>query len=215
MQRILILLVILTGTLRLHAQALESGTLGFQIGYDAAVHGSVTRTEVKGIPAVDTGGALTQMFNIGVQYNFASWFSAGVSFDYGSYVEDTADAGADGNTFNTFSFDARLYPVNKDKFNWYVGGQGGYTNLFINRIDPVTTLDASYKYASPHLGLFTGFNWYIFNVAGVFFQVDYSSHNFTLKELTLANVVQDLTYIEQTLDTKGVGVRVGVAFYIN
>ena len=215
MQRVLLLLAILISTVRIHAQALESGTLGFQIGYDVAAHGTLTRTEIFGIADTDTGGALTQMFNIGVQYSFASWFSAGISFDYGSYVEDTADAGANGNTFNTFSFDARLYPVNKDKFNWYVGGQGGYTNLLINRVDPATTLNATYKYSSPHLGLFTGFNWYIFNVAGVFFQVDYSSHNFALKELTLDNVIQDLTLIEQSLDTKGVGVRVGVAFHIN
>lgn len=215
MHRILLFVLLLATGIRLQAQALENGTLGFQIGYDFAAHGTLTRTEILGIADTDTGGAVTNMFNIGLQYSFASWFSAGISFDYGSYIEDSADMGANGNTFNTLSIDGRLYPLNGDKFNWYIGGQAGITNLTIHRLDPVTTLDASYKYISPHMGLFTGFNWYIFNVAGLFFQIDYSSHNFVLKELTLDNIVQDLTNVEQSLDTKGAGVRVGVAFHIH
>lgn len=203
-------------SMQLHAQSLTNGSLGFQIGYDFAAHGTVSETQIFGITAdTDTSGAVTNMLNVGVQYSFASWFSAGLEFNYGAYLEDTADTGADGNTFNTIALDARLYPLNKDHINWYVGAQYGLTNLRINRIDPATTFEAGYAYNSSHLGLFTGINWYFLDVAGLFFQVDYSSHGFELNELTFDGVEQDLTNIDQTLDTKGVGIRAGITFHIN
>lgn len=216
MKKIWISVLVLWCSVQLHAQSLTNGTLGFQIGYDFAAHGTLTKTQLFGITTdTDTGGAVTNMFNIGLQYSFASWFSAGVEFNYGAYLEDTTDTGADGNNFNTIAFDARLYPLNKDHINWYFGAQAGLTNLLINRIDPATTLQASYKYSSPHLGLFTGINWYFLDVAGLFFQVDYSNHGFELKELTLDGAQQDLSNIAQTLDTKGVGVRAGITFHLN
>lgn len=197
------------------AQAHTPGTLSFQVGYDATLHGTATETKFLGIViANDTSAAFTNMLNITAQYSFASWFSAGLAFDYGSYVEDTADAAANGNRARILSFDARLYPVNKDKFNWYVGGQGGFTSLVINR-EEVGPVDAQYKYDSPHLGLFTGFNWYMFDVAGIFFQLNYSSHRFELNEMSWDGVQQDLSNTEQTLETKGIGFRVGLNVKFN
>ena len=215
MRKLIYVVIILLVVSQTRAQSLTNGTLGFQIGYDFAAHGTLTETEVLGIIDTDTGVAVTNMLNIGIQYSFASWFSAGAEFNYGAYVEDTADTGANGNVFNTIAFDARLYPLNKDHLNWYVGAQAGLTNLQIYRVDPATDMEAGYKYASPHLGLFTGINWYFLDVAGLFFQLDYSKHGFELNELTIDEVKQDLTYINQTLDTKGVGVRAGITFHIN
>ena len=52
------------------------------------------------------------MFSFGAQYNLLNWLSGGVTFVYGSYLEDTADVSANGNNVGNISFDLRLYPVN-------------------------------------------------------------------------------------------------------
>ncbi|HMU70842.1 MAG TPA: hypothetical protein PKC38_12555, partial [Chitinophagales bacterium] len=72
-----------------------------------------------------------------------------------------------------------------------------------------------YKYKSPALGLFTGFNWYFFDVAGVFLQFEYSQQNFDLKSFSIDGAEQDLSQTTQSLITKGGGIRLGVNFKLN
>ena len=106
-------------TITVKAQSLESGTLSFQVGYDAMIHGTASETTFFGVVVDrDTSGAVTSMFNADAQYSFAPWFSAGVAFNIGSYLEGTADQSNDGNHVSIIAFDVRLYPVNNDKFNW-------------------------------------------------------------------------------------------------
>ena len=204
-------------TISVKAQSLESGTLSFQVGYDAMIHGTASETTFFGVVIDrDTSGAITSMFNADAQYSFAPWFSAGVAFNIGSYLEDTADQSNDGNHVSIIAFDARLYPVNNDKFNWYLGGSAGLTNLEINKKDALTPgVNYQYKYKSPALGLFTGFNWYFFDVAGVFLQFEYSQQNFDLKSFSIDGAEQDLSQTTQSLITKGGGIRLGVNFKLN
>jgi hypothetical protein len=215
--RYLLAICIILSSVTVRAQSLESGTLGFQIGYDAMVHGTASETTFLGIVIdQDTSGAVTSMFHANGQYSFAPWFSAGLSFNIGSYLEDTADASANGNSVSIVAFDARLYPLNRDKFNWYFGGSAGLTNLEINKVDHTFgTTDYQYKYKSPNLGLYTGFNWYLLDIAGVFFQFEYSQQSFDLKSWSIDGTEQDLSQTTQTLITKGGGVRLGVTFKIN
>lgn len=212
----LLAICIVLSSLSLRGQSLDAGTISFQVGYDAMIHGTASETTFLGIVIdQDTSGAITSMFHANGQYSFASWFSAGLSFNIGSYLEDTADATANGNSVSIVAFDARLYPVNTEKFNLYFGGTAGLTNLEINKIDNLSGIDYQYTYKSPNLGLFTGFNWYIFDVAGVFFQFEYSQQDFDLKTFSIDGAEQDLSQTTQTLITKGGGVRFGVNFKLN
>lgn len=198
-------------------QSHVAGTLSFQAGADFAVHGTKYTSKFLGIQLEsDTSGAVTKMFAITTQYSPVDWFSGGLSFTIGSYLEDTADADANGNTVDAITLDLRLYPVNNDKFNLYLGPEFGFSFLEINRINTgLGGLEEVSHYKGPHFGINLGFNWYFASFLGAFAQLDYTRNGFDLKDYTIDGVAFDLTNFEGTLNTFGVGARFGLCFKIN
>lgn len=200
------------------SQSHDNGTLSFQVNFDAGYHSTESESSYMGtVYDQGTSVAGTTMAGLTMHYNFVKWFSAGFNFSFGSYIEDPENAEADGNKVSFISVDARFYPVNKDKFNWFAGIEYGYSGLEINRkvslLNTVNTIQ--YNYTSPHLGLYTGFNWYFANFIGLNFQVGMSNHQFDLKEYSINGTNQDLTNYEIKLNTVGPHIKLGLSFKIN
>lgn len=210
-----ILLLLVCMTAGLHAQH-RTGTLSFQLGYDGAVHATRAESIFAGLLLdTDTSAAVTTMFSATAQYNLLNWLSTGLTFSSGSYLEDTADVEANGNSVWFVAWDTRLYPVNREKFNLYFGADLGLTRLEINRVSIAPANDYQYHYNGMHLGVFTGFNWYIFNVAGLFLQLGYAQHNFNLDHYSIDDVEQSMTNWNVNLDTYGANIRAGINVAIN
>lgn len=201
----------------LFAQGHQSGTLSFQLGYDFGVHGTYYTSQFLGLPIeADSSAAITSMFTVGAQYNMLNWLSGGLSIVYGSYLEDTAEVNNNGNNVGNVSIDLRLYPLNGEKFNLYIGPELGYSFLEIRKLNPsLGNIEEVSNYKGGHFGVNAGFNWYIFTFAGIFAQLEYTKNNFTLKEYTIDGDPFDLTNFDATLDTFSGGIRFGINFKIN
>ena len=212
--RLTIIVVIVSITSVLQAQSHSTGTLSFQAGYDFAVHTTAWESKFGGfVIDTDSSAAATNMLGGTVQYNALNWLSGGLSFSYGSYIEDTSDAGANGNNVASVNLELRAYPINGERFNLYVGPEFGFSSLDINRT--VIGIDEMYKYRGNHLGVNLGFNWYIVSFMGIFAQLEYTTNQFQLKEYYLGNDQVDLTNFDVRLDTKSLGTRIGLCFKIN
>jgi len=215
--KLLMLSISLITCISVFGQGQQAGTLSFQAGYDFGVHGTLYKSQYLGLPIeTDTGGAATSMFSFGAQYNLLNWLSGGVTFVYGSYLEDTSDVSANGNNVGTISFDLRLYPVNGEKFNLYIGPEVGYSFLEIRKLNPsLGNIEEVSNYSGGHVGVNLGFNWYLFSFAGVFAQAEYTRNDFTLKQYYIDGETFDLTNWDASLNTFSGAVRVGLCFKIN
>lgn len=217
MKRIILSAVLLLVGQTIFAQTgLDKGSISFNLGYDAGAHLTLYDSEVDGnsVQETDTSGAVTSLVRFNAQYNVVHWFSVGLDVRGGSYLEDPENMEADGNTVNLFALSARFYPVNKPKFNWFIGTSIGRSNLEINRKTTIIVpLTFQYKFSSGHFGLETGFNWYFVKSFGVHFNLGYMGQQYVMNEYRFNNEVQDLGDMKNTLQTSGVNVGLGVSFY--
>lgn len=200
------------------AQSHQAGTLSAQLGFDAGVHGTVTENRYNNnLVSQDTSAAATTLANLSVSYSITKWLSAGFTFSGGKYIEDPDNAEANGNSIAIYGASLRLYPANKDKFNWWLGADFGKAGLEINRIYTIfsTPLDNQYLFKGNHLSFNTGINWYFANFMGLHFTMGYSQHKFNLEEYNIEGTAQDLTNTDYTLNTKGAQFKLGLSFKIN
>ncbi len=212
---LLIIAILFLFTSTLSAQSQNAGTFSFQVGYDLGVHGTKYTSKFGGfVVDTDTSAALTKMAGLSAQYNIVNWLSFGATYTFGGYVEDTADANANGNRTGYITFDLRAYPINGERFNLYVGPEFGYSYLEINRLLP-GNIDEIYNYNGGHFGVNLGFNWYFVDFAGIFMQLQYTKNNFTLQDYSLDGTAIDLTNFDVTLDTFSAGAKFGLCFKIN
>jgi hypothetical protein len=200
------------------AQSHNNGTLSAQIGFDAGVHGTVTENRYNNtVVSQDTSAAGTTLANISVSYSITKWLSAGLTFSGGKYIEDPDNAEANGNSIAVYGVSLRLYPANKDKFNWWLGADFGKAGLEINRIYTIfsTPIDNQYVFKGNHMSFNSGINWYFANFMGIHFTMGYSQHKFTLDEYNIEGTAQDLTNTNYTMNTKGAQFKLGLSFKIN
>lgn len=198
-------------------QALEKGTFSFNLGFDGGVHGTESRTyfndDLVGTP--DTSAAGTSLFRLNAQYHFLNRLSAGLDFRIGKYIEDPDNMEADGNSVSLYAISLRFYPVNRDKFNLYLGSTLGLSALEINRkTTTLIPLSQQYKYSSGHFGLESGFNWYFINRFGLNFCLGYLTQNYTMNEFRVNGNELDLSNQKYKLKTIGLNLGIGLSFYL-
>jgi hypothetical protein len=214
-----LLLITLSGfSFLCHAQGLDKGAFSLNLAFDGGVHGTRYTSKYNGnsVGNPDTSAAATSLFRLNAHYSIFKWMSAGIDYRGGKYIEDPENAQAAGNKISMMAFALRFYPVNKDKFTWFVGTTIGTSRLEINRVYTfLVAIPARFKLNSPHLGLETGFNWYFSKNVGMNFGLGYSSHNFLLKEYYLNGNKQDISNYENRLETKGVHVNIGLSLRFN
>jgi hypothetical protein len=215
----ILLFIAFTGIISLtQAQGLDKGAVSLNLGYDGGVHGTVYTVKYNGnsVGNPDTSAAATSLFRLNTHYSIFKWISAGFDLRTGKYIENPDNAQAAGNKVSVLSFALRLYPVNKDKFTWYVGTTIGTSRLEINRVYTFgTTFPARFKLSSPHMGFETGFNWYFSQYIGMNFGLGYSSHNFLLKEYYFNGNKQDISNYENRLKTRGLHLNIGLSLRFN
>lgn len=201
----------------LFAQSHKAGTLSLQGDYEMGFMGTYSETESNGnVIAKDTSAAVLTSFGLGVHYSLAEFISAGVYGQYGSYIENEENVTSSGNQFLSFGAAVRAYPLNKDNFNWYVGGRVGLSSLAINRqVTIFIPIDFDYKYAAPEYMAETGINWYFLNFLGVNLNVNYQYRKLELKEYSINGTTQDMNNMSNFLKTSGLGFSAGVSLKIN
>jgi hypothetical protein len=216
MKKLFILASILSSVV-VHAQSHKAGTLSLQGDFEIGILGTASETKFnETILDQDTSSAITSSFAFAMHYSLVEFISAGVYANFGSYVENEENIESNGNEFLSFGAGARLYPLNKDNFNWYLGGKIGYCSLDINRkTTGVIPFSADYKYGSTEILAETGFNWYFANFLGVNMNLNYQWRNFDMKEYYLNGNQQSLVNISSTLKTTGLGISAGVSLKIN
>lgn len=198
-------------------QAQDKGVISFSAGYDAGIHGTIYTSQYQNNSptAPDTSAAGTQLFRLNAHYNIFKFLSAGIDFRTGSYVEDPENAIAAGNKVSMYGLSLRLYPVNKDKFVWYIGANFGGSRLTINRIYTfIISVPAQNKFKSPHSSFETGFNWYFTEKIGINFGLGYSSQNFLMTYSKWNGEEQDLSDWTNKLTTKGIHFNLGLAVHL-
>ncbi|TNF47354.1 MAG: hypothetical protein EP305_08060 [Bacteroidetes bacterium] len=198
-------------------QAQDKGVISFSAGYDAGIHGTIYTSQYQNnSPSTpDTSMAGTQLFRLNAHYNIFKFLSAGLDFRTGSYVEDPDNATSNGNKVLMYGLSLRLYPVNKDKFVWYVGANFGGSRLTIKRTYTViVAIPELSKYKSPHTSFETGFNWYFTEKIGMNFGLGYSSQNFLLTYYKLNGEEYDLSDWTNKLTTKGIHFNLGLAVHL-
>lgn len=216
MNKLICTVLVTLSCIQVFSQAQNKGAFSFNLDYDAGVHGTLYTQEFKGnkVNQTDTSAAGTQLFRINAQYNILKWLSAGLDLRAGKYIEDPENATANGNKVSMWGLSIRLYPVNRNKFVWYLGATLGGSRLEINRIYTLLiSVPERSLFKSPHLGLETGFNWYFARNFGMNFGLGFSSQNYKLTEYYFNNDKQDLSDWNNQLSTIGLHMNLGLAFH--
>jgi hypothetical protein len=210
----LVLFCLLISSNQVISQSNDKGNFSLSLGYDFAAHLAVSENRVSGnLIDTDSSGAATQLAQINLHYGITKWFSAGLGFRKGSYLEDPQDPDGDNkyktNKVGEMYLDTRFYFLNKDKFNMYSGLSFGLTNLKQNFTNPPLILDYTYKGNTYRLGL--GLNWYFTKYVGLWFNLDYSGRKYELTDYVINGSNQILSNINYTLQTKGVHAAIGIS----
>ena len=214
MHKSIYLIIVCFPLIGVFGQSHERGTFSFTLGYDAGVHGVAYNSEYNGNKLdQDTSAAGTRMGHLTASYNLFKFMSIGLDLRSGGYVEDPENATANGNRVSMTGINLRFYPVNREKFAWYIGPSFGISRLEINRIYTfIISIPAKYRYSAGHFGLETGFNWYFAKNFGMNFALGYSGQNYRMYYYSLNNEEQDLTNFDNTLQTIGIHMNLGLAF---
>jgi len=197
------------------SQSHKAGTLSIQGDYEMGFMGTYSETAINGtVMSKDTSSAVVTSFGVGVHYSLAEFISAGIYGNYGSYIENEDNVTSTGNHFVNFGGAVRVYPVNSDHFNWFLGGRVGYSSLAINRTySSLVSIDYTYGGAE-YLGE-TGVNWYFLNFIGVNVSLNYQYRKFDLKSYSLNSNVQSMNNTTNFLKASGLGFSAGVSLKIN
>lgn len=196
------------------AQSHTPMTISAQVGVDGAGHGTVYENKYNGtVLDRDTSGAATVMYPVSVHVNVFKWVSVGLVFQAGSYIEDPDNAEANGNKARFLSGEIKFYPVNKDKFAWYLGFRFGGSHLEINRLIDIVGVKVPYQYqfSGSNFGAFTGFNWYFAKNVGMYFNLGYTSNNFLLTDYSINSTAQNISGFDNHMWTKGANASLGLA----
>lgn len=197
------------------AQSHKAGTLSIQGNFEGGFVKSNAETKFnETLIDQDTSSAVLASFGAGIHYSLAEFISAGVYANYGAYGEDVENVESSKNNFINFGGAARVYPVNNDMFNWYLGARVGYSSLTIDRVYS-SFLNVDYTYGGMEYIGETGVNWYFANFLGVNLGVNYQYRNFDMKEFNINGSSQDLTNFSYMLQTSGIGFTAGVSLKIN
>lgn len=214
MKHLLFLSSILFSLNAVYSQSHSKGTFSMQLDYSAGAHLSVYESRYNGtLVDVDSSGVATSMVFFNAQYSVLDFLSVGAYVGGGSYIEDPENESAMGNKIRAFGLDLRAYPVNKDKFNWYIGTKFGYSTLEINR--SAGFINTRANFGSGQFSGFSGFNWYFANFMGINFELAYMKHNFLMNEYFVNGNSQNISNFENRLDVKGIILNIGLSFKIN
>lgn len=209
---VLFLLTFLTSVLS-YAQSNVSGRISLSGGFDVGGHYVTSEAKYNGtVIGQDTTGAVTKLFQFNGHYSITNWFSAGLGFRVGSYVEDPDDPenAYKSNSVSEVYLDTRFYFVNRNKFNMYGGFSLGSTTLNLNYNKSSYSSEEVYKTSTARFQI--GLNWYITKYVGFWYNMDYAGRTYELSSWKLNGASQDLSNFDYAINTKGAHFAFGLCF---
>lgn len=213
MKKLSLIILILGLVSSTSAQSNPKGRFSLSAGFDLGVH--LVRSEYwyqGNMIEDDTTGAGTKLFQFNAHYSFAKWFSAGLGFKTGSYIEDPNDPDSkyQSNSVGEFYLDTRFYFVNKEKFNMYAGLSFGKSTLDWNYNDNI--FYGKNFYSGPSNRLAIGLDWYLSKYVGFWYSMDFATRNFRLQTWEVNGVSQSFPDSDYYLKTKGLHIAIGCCF---
>lgn len=218
MKSILLALVCLLSSLAIMAQVGEKGKIYVDLNGGLGIYKTHTTSTIMiggtGITSEVEDTAAATYFAIGAEYGVTDWVSAGLNLKTGRYLyEDNPQKQYKSNSVNTLEATSHFYFLNKDKFTFFGSLALGYT-FFKNNYDDNIFSSEEY-YNGFHSGLGLGFKWlFIAERVGLFFNYEYNTFNFDLKERKYNGNQQDLSNLEYNLKVRGSELRLGLSVKI-
>ncbi len=219
MKNIVTLSILFLGiVLNYNAQKHQPGTFNVRLGGNAAlgityVNGTVLNQKAE----EDTGGVLSMQIPFSVEYGLTNYLSVNAGFKTGSWLnEDPNDNSVEviKKRITEVVLGFKLYAVNKDNFNLYLGydfGYGGFqtekenTGLFL--------VKENQKWTGVNNNINLGMNWYYGGGFGSYFQLGYTGYKFNLKEYSLNNEDQMAPFeIEADMKVSGAQIELGFCY---
>ena len=195
--------------IQMHAQSHSRGTWSFQLGYNAGLQTVVSDIKTNNMPVNQLKNTdFTSMLAFSAHNNLLKFFSLGVGGEYGQFFMDTATALP--NKMRALNLESRIYLLNKDHYNVYLGAGFGFSSLKIQDILTNGSTEIM-NFSTPNMQLLVGFNRYFFDVVGFHGHMIYSKKDFELKKVTLDQVEQDLTNIMHDKAMTGLSVQLGLS----
>lgn len=196
------------------AQLHTSKSISMNVDFDAGAHLAVYKANYNGVAQpTDSSGAGTTMFRINPQFHFLNWLSAGIDFRWGGYLENPDNAEAAGNSIRTTSLFVRAFPINKDKFSWYIGAGLGQGALEIKRRYTIfVPILAEYRFRGGQSFIETGINVMATKNIGFNFGLNYMGTNMKLRSYLINGESQNMSNWNNYMNTKGVTISLGLTF---
>lgn len=201
------------------AQSIDKGIVNVRIGGNATLGATFTNVSSNGINAdEDTSAVLATQIPVLAEFGILKFLSLNIGFQAGSWLnEDPEDNSVVvlEKRISQFNLGAKLYPVNKDNFNLYVGfqlGLGGFRTEKENT--GFIIFNEKQKWTGTNSNISIGMNWYYGGKFGSYFQFGYSGYNFELKEFTSNNnnLLGSPLNIKADMAVKGVHVELGLCY---
>jgi hypothetical protein len=196
------------------AQLHTSKSVSMNVDFDAGGHFTQYKASYQGVQQpTDSSGAGTTLFRLNPQIHIISWLSAGIDIRWGGYIENPDNAEAAGNRITTTSVFVRAYPVNKDKFSWYVGAGIGNSSLAIKRRTTlIIPILYEYRFRGLQSFLETGINAMATKNIGFNFNLGYMGTNMKLRKFVVNGEKQNISDWNNFLNTKGITFGLGLTF---
>lgn len=217
----LLLLTFLLGFLSWNAQAQshQAGTFNIHAGGSIGAYATFLEHRFQGNKVdTDSSGAATILVPIEAHYGLLHVMSIGVYAKPGKYIDEDPndpDIVLKKNSIFTGGVSLKLYPVNREKFNLYLGLGLGRTSLKQEKeqyIANVLFTQSNTNWSGSSIYGELGFNAYFGETVGMFFNLRYDRQKLKLNEYTLNNSSLNLTDNEFDLTAKGVNADIGIAF---
>ncbi|MFI5204670.1 MAG: hypothetical protein ACHQF2_09265 [Flavobacteriales bacterium] len=199
------------------AQSNVKGRFSMNLGFDAGGQYCLYQERFQGnVVNEDTTGAIVTQGHFSAQYSFAPWFSLGLGFKNGNYVEDPNNDNIENrnNRINQFFIAPRFYFLNKNKFNMYAGLKFGATRLTIDELYNFTLFSIATlrEFKSSYTAIDLGFNWYLSRYVGLWFNLEFNNNPLKLTRYVWNGTEQDLSDWDITLSSRGAQIALGLCF---
>lgn len=216
MKRIVLAIVVIIGGLTSNAQS-GFGTINIRAGGNASVAATFLEVDYGIAKDYDSSAIAAAFIPVSVDLFLTKFLSVGASYKSGTWLdEDTQDDNLEVTKKKVadYNLGVKLFPVNKDNFNFYVGADYGLSTLEKDVETKVIVVKQHQKWSGTGLGLHLGFNAYFGSNFGIYMQTGYTQRNYSLKEYSVNNVDALLASTTYDLLTKGGFLELGFAFKI-
>ena len=197
----------------------DQGVFNVRVGGNATAGLTLTNGTVLGIKAEeDSGGVLATQIPVSIEYGVTKFLSVNAGFKIGSWLnDDDEDIVILKKRIKTMIVGFKLYAVNKENFNLYLGydfGYGGFETEKENK--GLIVFNEKQKWSGTNNNINLGMNWYYGGNFGSYFQLGYAGYKFNLKEYSWNNEDQIEPFdIDANMTVKGFQMELGLCYRFN